>query len=180
MHGHKLLGGKVLAFPLKHMTDAGPPVGGDALAIAPFLRAPLGNANVIGHFRDGPPAVKNVFDGFHYQEYAGDGLSRQQGKTIPLASAMRTRTICPMGRGTTPRRFKDDFADRLRSARVAAGYETQAQFALALGVTHERYKKWESGRTPIPHQYVPLACELLDKDANYLFRVAAKVMRKAG
>lgn len=89
------------------------------------------------------------------------------------------RTISPMGRGVTPARFRAALADKLRSARVVAGYETQQQAATALGVGLDRYRKWESGRTPIPAQYVPVVCELFGIDANYLFSVEAKVARKS-
>lgn len=83
-----------------------------------------------------------------------------------------------MGRGTTPVRFRDDLAQRLKSARVVAGYETQLMAAQALGVGLDRYRKWESGRTPVPAQYVPAVCELFHIDANYLFGVQAKLIRK--
>jgi len=84
-----------------------------------------------------------------------------------------------MGRGVTPTKFKDDFADRLRSARVAAGYASAREFAEAAGIPLENYKKYESGRTPMPHQYIRRACELIDKDANYLFNVAPKISRRS-
>lgn len=85
-----------------------------------------------------------------------------------------------MGRGVPPTKFKSEFAERLKAARITAGYATQQEFATAMGVPIERYKKWESGRTPMPHQYIPAACELTGQDANYFFRVAAKAaaMRK--
>lgn len=76
-----------------------------------------------------------------------------------------------MGKAPTPATFKNAFALRLRSARIVAGYKTQLDFAKALGVDCERYKKWESGRTPMPHGYVKPACELLTIDANYLFDI---------
>jgi transcriptional regulator with XRE-family HTH domain len=84
----------------------------------------------------------------------------------------------PMGRGTTPARFRQTLADRLRSARIVAGYETQLQAAQALGVGMDRYRKWESGRTPVPAQYIPAVCELYGIDANYLFSVEAKAVKK--
>jgi transcriptional regulator with XRE-family HTH domain len=83
-----------------------------------------------------------------------------------------------MGRGVAPTRFKSEFAERLKAARIAAGYATQQEFATVLGVPIERYKKWESGRTPMPHQYIPGACDLTGQDANYFFKVAPRVLRK--
>lgn len=97
---------------------------------------------------------------------------------IPVTGKPTPRTIRPMGRGVTPTRFKTEFAERLKAARIAAGYSTQQEFAAALGVPIERYKKWESGRTPMPHQYIPAACELTGQDANYFFKVTARVLRK--
>jgi transcriptional regulator with XRE-family HTH domain len=79
-----------------------------------------------------------------------------------------------MGRGIQPTKFKSEFAERLKAARIASGYATQQEFATAMGVPIERYKKWESGRTPMPHQYIPAACELTGQDANYFFKVAPR------
>lgn len=88
-----------------------------------------------------------------------------------------------MGRGITSPRFKDDFAERLRAARISAGYRTQKEFAERSGIPLENYKKYESGRTPIPHRLMGLVCELIDKDANYLYGIEPRVpiaARKAG
>jgi DNA-binding XRE family transcriptional regulator len=136
-------------------------------------------ANGSSHIREGRPARKEIIEGLHGSNDAGDGLSRQVKPMIPVTKGRRTRTISPMGRGTTPAKFKNELADRLRSARIVAGYETQKEFAAALSIQEERYKKWESGRTPIPHTYVPLVCELLNIDANYLFGVRQLMARKA-
>lgn len=180
VHGKKLLRAQVLTLSLKGSGHLTPPVRGDAPSNLPLLGSPMTDSHIGSHIGDGVPAGKNVVYGFHNPDCAGDELSRQQGTSASVTQKRSRRTICPMGRGTTPARFKDEFADRLRSARIAAGYSTQGEFAQALGVPTERYKKWESGRTPIPHQYVPLACDLLEKDANYLFRVAPKAARKYG
>jgi len=65
---------------------------------------------------------------------------------------------------------------RLKAARIAAGYDTQKPFAAALGIELERYKKWESGRTPIQHEYLADVCELTGKDPNYFYGVQAREM----
>jgi len=85
-----------------------------------------------------------------------------------------------MGRGTTPVKFKNELGQRLRSARIVAGYKTQEEAAKAIGVELSRYSKWERGRSPIPAQYVQSICTLYDIDANYLFDVNAIVRRAAG
>jgi len=60
------------------------------------------------------------------------------------------------------------FAGRLRETRVAAGYQTMAEFARELGVEHERYRSWETGRTEpsIYHLFMILA--LTKVSADYL------------
>jgi transcriptional regulator with XRE-family HTH domain len=74
-----------------------------------------------------------------------------------------------MGRARSPMQFNKDLANRLKAARIAAGHENAREFAELMGVAYERYKKWESGRTPIQHEYIPRACELTGKDANFFF-----------
>ena len=86
-------------------------------------------------------------------------------KTAPMP------TISPMGRATTPVKFRAEMAKRLMSARVVAGYTTKKEAADALQIGLDRYEKWESGRTPVPAQYVGAICQLFNIDANYLFGV---------
>lgn len=69
-------------------------------------------------------------------------------------------------------------AKRLMSARIMAGFETKKQAADALKIGLDRYEKWESGRTPVPAQYVGAICELFNIDANYLFGVAQPVAQR--
>jgi hypothetical protein len=52
------------------------------------------------------------------------------------------------------RKFAMSFARRLKTARLAAGYSTPEKFAEALGVSVRAYRKWESGRTLMPHEYL--------------------------
>lgn len=127
------------------------------------------------------PPIEHGFQGkgLHVPDSDGDNYSRQVRRNIPVTGRRAIGTIRPMGRGVAPTKFKSEFAERLKAARIAAGYETQQEFATALGVPIERYKKWESGRTPMPHQYIPAACELTGQDANYFFKVAAaRVFKK--
>lgn len=84
-----------------------------------------------------------------------------------------------MGRGTTPTRFRDELATRLKAARVMAGFDTQQKAADALGIKLDRYTKWEGGRTPVPAQYVPIVCDLFHVDANYLFAIQTRSIRKS-
>lgn len=99
---------------------------------------------------------------------------------IPMTAKTSDRTISPMGRSTTPVKFRAEMAKRLSSARVVAGYSTKKEAADALQIGLDRYEKWESGRTPVPAQYVGPICELFHIDANYLFGVqSTAVTRKA-
>lgn len=78
-----------------------------------------------------------------------------------------------MGRARTPIQFNKELALRLKSARIAAGYGSMPPFAKALGIELERYKKWESGRTPFQHEFLPEICELTGKDANFFYAIEA-------
>lgn len=179
VHREQVISTKLLAFPLESANERRPSGMRDPLALLPLLGSPERDADVVGHFRDGVPALKDIRHGLHSTECAGDGLSRQVSPNIPVTARGRARTMCPdMGRGTTPTKFRGEFADRLRSARITAGYRTQAEFAAVLRVGLERYKKWESGRTPMPHQYVKSACHLLHVDANFLFDTEPRAARK--
>lgn len=97
---------------------------------------------------------------------------------IPMTTPAPERTIRPMGRNVTPVKFRAEMAKRLESARRVAGFETKKQAADRLGIGLDRYEKWESGRTPVPAQYISPVCELFGVDANYLFGTEAMhVMR---
>jgi len=103
-----------------------------------------------------------------------DGLSRQVAAIVPVTDLQAGQTISGMGRARTPIQFNKELAMRLKAARIAAGYDTQPPFAKALGIELERYKKWESGRTPIQHEYLTQVCELTGKDPNYFYGIQSK------
>ena len=174
MHGEQLVGTYVLPFPMKGSNHKRPGTGGDTTPVLPLLNSPPALADVSGHLGDGVPAGKYVQNVLHAGHSVGDGLSRQVGTTIPVTETVVKRTICPhMGRGTTSTSTKKGIAARLKAGRIAAGFGTQAALAKELGIELERYKKWESGRTPIPAEFVAAVCQAIDKDANYLFNVPA-------
>lgn len=184
MHSEQLVCGDLLAFPGKGRLDGGPMTVRNPLALAPLACSPHGHPDLAGHLRDGSPAFEQLSKGFHTALIAGDGLSRQAAPIVPVTRNEAHRTIASMGRAKTPVQFNKELAMRLKAARIAAGYDTQAPFAKALGVELERYKKWESGRTPIQHEFVPRACELTGKDANYFYGVQAaeqvQIIRRTG
>lgn len=135
-----------------------------------------------GHIGQGTPALKDVGKLLHGPYLARDGLSRQGVPRFPVPSEASEPENKRMGRARSPIQFNKDLALRLKSARVAANYQRAEDFARALGVEYERYKKWESGRTPIQHEYIPRACELTGKDANYFYGLGPQPQeqRKAG
>lgn len=170
----------VLPFPTKTRDENGPCIGGDAATGFPLLDCPSALPEIEGHLSNRVPVGKYVEYSPHASDSVGDGLSRQVGAMNPVTARVLERTICPhMGRGKTPFSTKNAIAERLRAARIAAGFSTQAQFAKALRIEVERYKKWESGRTPIPAEFVAPACELLGQDANYLYGVEPRPRTRA-
>lgn len=174
VHGQQLVSADVLAFPLKRGHQRRPRGMRNASALKPLLRPGLRNADVAGHLRDGVPAIEKLGDCFHNRaHYDGDGLSRQAVATLPVTGGGVKPTISRMGRARTPIQFNKELALRLKSARIAAGYGTMAPFAKALGIELERYKKWESGRTPFQHEFLPLICDLTGKDANFFYAIEA-------
>lgn len=181
MHREQIVSTQLFSFPPGGRDHLGPSGGRDAPPLLPLGDGPVTLVHGVGHLGDGVPQLKEVGNCAHAPDSVGDGLSRQVGTMNSVTGFASKRTMCPrMGRGTTPANVKKSIAERLRAARIAAEYPTQAEFAKQLGVEVERYKKWESGRTPIPHEFVAMACELLGKDANYLYGIQAKVaMRKA-
>ncbi len=72
-----------------------------------------------------------------------------------------------------------DFAERLKSARVNAGYAHAKDFADALGVEAPTYRYWERGQAAPDLTTLTRICALLNVDPNYLLPVAAKGRGKA-
>lgn len=172
------ISGQLLPFPSGRVDHRRPSVLGDSPPLLPLADRPMTFTNVIGHLGDGVPDLKDIRQSIHNLDSVSDNSSGQVRAINPMTGRKSARTIRPMGRGTTPARFRAELAEKLRAARIVAKYETQLQAAQALGVGLDRYRKWESGRTPIPAQYVPAVCELFNIDANYLFSVEAKAIRK--
>lgn len=180
VHRKKVVSCDVLTFPLQGGNHSGPRRVRNAFPGFPLLDSPVTLPNISRHLGDGAPALENVVDGLHGDNSAPDELSGQGRLIIPLTGRRPKRTIRPMGRGSTPVRFRSELAQRLKSARIMARFETQQDAAIALGVGLDRYRKWESGRTPVPAQYVPLVCQLFKIDANYLYSVPSMPLSKVG
>lgn len=182
MHREKLVAGQLLAFPPKRLNQRPPSVGRDASALPPLFNCVARPTDIGSHRGERFPFVEDIVNRTHAMEYASDGLSVQEPTMIPMTVSTHMPTISPMGRGTTPVKFRAEMAKRLTSARIVAGFATKREAAAALGVGLDRYEKWESGRTPIPAQYVGSVCDLYGIDANYLFGIPSKAAasRKAG
>lgn len=181
MHREKPVACQFYAFPLKRGQDRRPGVHRDAFSLPPLLNRVSGAANIGRHRRERRPALEHVVDRSHALQHAPDELSGQEPPMIPMTKIAPNRTISPMGRATTPVKFRAEMAKRLSAARVVAGYTTKKEAAVALQIGLDRYEKWESGRTPVPAQYVGPICELFHIDANYLFGVQTSIAtRKAG
>jgi len=181
VHGEQIISAQILPLRPRGKNEGGPVLIRDTATLPPLLDGLVLLPNVGGQGSGivSPPSEYSFQGkGLHVPDIAGDNYSRQAASKIPVTVRKPTRTMCPMGRAVAPTKFKSEFAERLKAARIAAGYETQQEFATALNVPLERYKKWESGRTPMPHQYIPGACELTGQDANYFFKVMPKVLRK--
>lgn len=172
MHGKQLGSADVLAFSLERLHEARPRGRRDLFPLPPLGDGPVTLSNVVSHGLDGVPAVKEFVEGFHTPENSRYKLSRPQVAGFPVPSRGSGGDNSRMGRARSPVQFNKELAARTKAARIAAGYGDAKEFAeKRLGVGYERYKKWESGRTPIQHEYVPLFLELTGKDANYLFDI---------
>lgn len=171
MHREEPITCQLLTFPLERRNQGRPGIHRDPATLTPLLDSVLSPPHVRGHRRKRVPTVKNVIEGSHATQYASDGLSGQGPTMNPMTKKTPNRTIAVMGRSTTPVKFRAEMAKRLTSARVVAGYNTKKEAADALQIGLDRYEKWESGRTPVPAQYVGPICELFNIDANYLFGV---------
>jgi len=165
---------------LEGINDDTPGPVGDSTPLLPLPDLPLGVADITSHFRQGRPRIKHFRNSLHAPDYASDELSDQERTNIPMTEGALPRTIRPMGRGTTPARFKNELGTRLKSARIVAGYKTQLDAAKAIGVELSRYSKWERGRSPIPAQYVKAICGLFGIDANYLYDIQEITHRSTG
>lgn len=169
----------VLPFRLKSLDHLRPMLRRNAFPPPPLRDSPVTFTHVGGHLDDRIPAVENISKVSHTPYCAGDELSRQAGAAFPVRKGGSPRENSRMGRARSPIQFNKDLASRLRAARIASGQENARKFAELLGVEYERYKKWESGRTPIQHEYLPRACELTGKDANYFYGLRADPEREA-
>jgi DNA-binding XRE family transcriptional regulator len=165
--GKKVIGRKMFTAPFHPINDSGPGRRRDSLVLFPLNNCPGRPANISGHIREGFPGLKDIGDGVHPQVIHRDELSRKGRTKNSVPETPTAGTMVPMGRGITPARFKKDFVTRLAVARNMRGY-TRAEVATYLGIPEDTYKRYEQ-RTPIPHQYIPAICELLEIEPTFLY-----------
>jgi len=64
------------------------------------------------------------------------------------------------------------FAQRLRKARLAAGYKSAAKMAGVLGLEEATYRKYERGDSEPSYDTLVRVCEVLKITPNYLLPMA--------
>jgi len=84
-----------------------------------------------------------------------------------------SRTLPAMPKGFHEQVMKT-FAQRLRKAREAAGFEHAKHFADALGVEPAAYRYWERGGASPNLSMLTRICQLLDVEPNDLLPLARK------
>ena len=179
VHGKKIIGAQVLAFPVRSAHKGRPHTRGDTPPLLPFTDSPMTFADGVSHFGDGAPKLKNLSDGHLAPHNARDKLSRQVRTSLPATGGGAAGTIRPMSsRAITPTWFKKEFCNRLRAARVTARKD-QAEFARELGLLPNTYGKYEN-RTLLPHYLVPRACLILGIEPAALYPSDRLTHRKAG
>lgn len=178
VHGQKIVSAQLLAFPRSRSNQVRPVVLVDTPALLPLLGGPGRHANVGGHLAAGIPPAKQFIKGLRHMSVVPlDRMSSQGRTTRPVTPDDASRTMCPMGKATTPARFRREFCARLRSAREFRGF-SQEEFAKKLHVLPNTYSKYER-RSPMPHYLVPLACGFLDISPDYLYGLDEEAQQQA-
>jgi transcriptional regulator with XRE-family HTH domain len=60
------------------------------------------------------------------------------------------------------------FARRLKTLRIAGGYDTAREFASRLGINEAAYARWERGETEPNISFIVLICQILNISADAL------------
>lgn len=119
------------------------------------------------------PKAKDVIDagqfgGRHGHVITEDRLSSQGVTTCPVTKIGVPQTMRAMNKAASPKRFREQFCERLRAARIAAGYDDQSAFARLLGIAPNTYSKYET-RSYMPNHLIPRACTLLGIEIAFLY-----------
>lgn len=152
-----------------------------------YLNSPRGRdaATVLPPFQAGRVADAqlggNVIDRFPCES----GHSRFMGQSVPSVKAIVSRDrpmfFCEnrrMSEWLDEGEFNARFCERIARLRFERGW-TQEQMATAIGVPHERYKKYET-RSPMPLYLLPRFAMQVDRDLEYLITGRAAPQAKRG
>lgn len=128
--------------------------------LSPFKASRGGYAELFG----------DIIDDFPGQ----GGHTSSMGHTVPYVKATVSREVpsvfCQTRRMATEwldeGEFNVRFCERIARLRSERGW-TQQQMARAIGVPHERYKKYET-RSPMPLYLLPRFAMQVDRDVEYL------------
>jgi DNA-binding XRE family transcriptional regulator len=140
----------------------------DAAALPPLLDTPMSKTDVGGHLGSGVPPAEQFIKGLcHTSLLPLDRLSSQGRTTHPVTPDAPGRTIRPMGKATTPTRFKQNFCAKLKAAREFRGI-TQEDMAKRLDILPNTYSKYEK-RSLMPHYLLVQASIILDVTPDYFY-----------
>lgn len=170
MHGKQDLDGQGRVEITGRLDNSIPIVLGDAPPTPPFLDPLFGNRNGVREFSSAGPQIEDFGHGGNLQHselIQRDKLSRQHTTSCPVTPELNPGTISPMSRSNSPTKFKAQFCERLKAARIAAGL-TQEEVAKALDLIPNTYNKYEN-RSFLPNHLLEDACKLLNVEIDYLF-----------
>jgi DNA-binding XRE family transcriptional regulator len=107
------------------------------------------------------------------------------GQTVPYVKAIvsrdTARLFCEnrrMSEWPDEAEFNHHFLERIARLRIERGW-TQEQMATAIGVPHERYKKYET-RSPMPIYLLPRFAMQVDRSVEYLVTGKASPQARRG
>lgn len=178
MQSHKIRHGQGMLFPSRSSSDIRPAPRRNGPTVLPLLHGVRELVDLPGKTGERIPEGKQVLNCLHRGTLMPrDNSSRQVGSTCPVPKPEQVGTMSPMGRGTSPARFKKEFCARLRVARIAARYEPE-QVADLLGVAVDTWRRYEV-RTLLPHHLLPRVCELFGVTVDFFYAQPEQESRRA-
>lgn len=178
MKSHQQIQRNIIVGRLRNgSADLGPVFGRDPTTLPPLLDLPQRFVDRFGKVNTSTKGFENSDDAsstvsFHEPVLSSDRLSSQDRTGWAMTSQASKRTMCPMGKATTPAKFKRDFCRRVRAARILAGL-TQGEAAERFGLKEDTYSKYER-RSPMPHYLIPRACGLFGVAPDELYGLRAR------
>ncbi len=167
VHDKQVVSAQLLTFPGNRIHNWIPVVRRNPSTLLPLLGTPGADANFRSHLDGGFPAAEHLVERLHGTVIRLDNMSSQGETACPVTVRLPDRTMCPMGKASTPAQFKKDFCKRLAAARLVKGL-SQPEFALKLGLLPNTYSKYEK-RSLLPHHLIPRAVDILEVTERFLF-----------